>query len=85
MIMNKKDYDVLHEQPVEMEETKPYCECNIECGKTLIYNNAYFFNIIKNYPDASNIIREMIYFGSHSSTRWDTSCCMERKTFSWKI
>ena len=43
MIMNKKDYDVVCKQPVEVEETKPDCECNLECGKTLIYNNAYFF------------------------------------------
>ena len=62
MIMNKKAYDVLHKQPVEVEETKPDYEYNPECEKSYIYNNAYFFNIIKNYPDASNIIREMIYF-----------------------
>ena len=60
MIMNKKV--VRREQPVEMEETEPDYVYNLECEKMRIYNNARFYETIKDYPDAMNIVREMVYF-----------------------
>ena len=60
MIMNKKI--VRREQPVEMEETEPDYVYNLECEKMRIYNNARFYETIKDYPDAMNIVREMVYF-----------------------
>ena len=60
MIMNKKI--VRREQPVEMEETEPDYVYNPECEKMRIYNNARFYETIKDYPDAMNIVREMVYF-----------------------
>lgn len=60
MIMNKKV--VRREQPVEMEETEPNYVYNLECEKMRIYNNARFYETIKDYPEAMNIVREMVYF-----------------------
>ena len=60
MIMNKKI--VRREEPVEMEETEPDYVYNLECEKMRIYNNARFYETIKDYPDAMNIVREMVYF-----------------------
>ena len=58
--MNKKI--VRREEPVEMEETEPDYVYNLECEKMRIYNNARFYETIKDYPDAMNIVREMVYF-----------------------
>ena len=60
MIMNKKI--VRREQPVEMEEPESDYVYNLECEKMRIYNNARFYETIKDYPEAMNIVREMVYF-----------------------
>ena len=60
MIMNKKI--VRREQPVEMEETEPDYVYILFCVKMRIYNNARFYETIKDYPEAMNIVREMVYF-----------------------